>query len=97
MAKLKHWQGYGSVDAKKLAEYPTGNMKKKTVIQVTGLHEYGIVRQDPYDVHRWLGKYIPDCSGYNRISDLTVHESTVKDKDGQDVDCAVYEIEYWTY
>lgn len=98
MAKIKHWQGYGSLDVKKLAEYnanSTGS-KKKVVIQVSGNHEYGVVREDPYDVHRWLGKrFFPDCDSYRDITDLNVIPGTGKDKAGCDVDTAIYEITYW--
>ncbi|MCM1295870.1 MAG: hypothetical protein NC311_10040 [Muribaculaceae bacterium] len=98
MARIKHWQGYGSVDAKKLADYPAGHAKHKTIIKITGNHEYGISRQDPYDVHRWLGKkFFPDCADYRRIESLNVIEGSEKAPDGTDTDTAIYEITYWTY
>lgn len=96
--KLKHWQGYGSVDVKKIASYPAGHSKSKAIIKVTGNHEYGIVREDPYDVFRWLGKrFFPDCQDYRRIQDLNVIPGTEKDADGNDVDTAIYEVTYWNY
>lgn len=99
MAKLQHWQGYGSVNAKKLAEYPAGRGgKKKVIIMIKGNHEYGIVRNDPYDVHRWLSKrFFPDCADYSRISELNIIEGSETDADGGSIDTAVYEITYWTY
>lgn len=51
--KIKHWQGYGSVDAKVL---------KKTndtlVVRVSGNHEYGLDcdKYDTYRVYDWLVK-----------------------------------------
>lgn len=98
MAKMKHWQGYGSVDAKKIADYPYGSSKRKTVVMITGNHEYGIVREDPYDVFRWLGKrFFPACRDYRRIEDLAVVPGTEKAPDGTEIDTAVYEVTYWTY
>jgi len=47
--KLKHWQGYGSVNAVKVEDKPT-----EVVIEVTGQHECGLVRNDVYDAKRWL-------------------------------------------
>lgn len=35
--KIKHWQGYGSVDAKLLKKTPN-----EMVVQVSGMHEYGL-------------------------------------------------------
>ena len=54
--KIKHWQGYGTVDAKKLCEYEIARNQKKIIIQVTGNHEYGIARHDAYDIYNWLLK-----------------------------------------
>lgn len=47
--KLKHWQGYGSVNAVKVEDKPT-----EVTILVTGLHEYGLVLEDVYDAKKWL-------------------------------------------
>lgn len=47
--KLKHWQGYGTVNAVKIEDTPSS-----VVIEVTGAHEYGLVREDMYDVKHWL-------------------------------------------
>ena len=51
--KIKHWQGYGSVNVKKLAEYDTNRFtgEKKIIIEVTGMHECGLSRKDPYDIY----------------------------------------------
>ena len=96
MAKLKHWQGYGCLDAKKLADYPYGYRRRKAVIQVEGNHEYGIILHEPYDVWNWLCKrFVKDCLKWTNISDLKVTQVySVKDDEGRDVEAAVYEIEY---
>ena len=47
--KLKHWQGYGSVNAVKVED-----TQSSVVIEVTGAHEYGLVLENMYDVKRWL-------------------------------------------
>lgn len=49
--RIKHFAGYGSVNAKKIAD------KAHTLhIKVTGNHEWGIVRKDDYDLFNWLVK-----------------------------------------
>lgn len=47
--KIKHWQGYGSVNAKVVEK-----TKSSIVIEVTGDHEWGLVRNDAYDIKTWL-------------------------------------------
>ena len=63
--KIKHWQGYGYVKAQKISEksvelldcgIPTGEKAKQIVIRVSGNHEYGLERNDDYDVYNWLLK-----------------------------------------
>ena len=49
--KIKHWQGYGTVNA----------VKKKDkdfalVVTVSGNHEWGLRRDDMYDLFNWLVK-----------------------------------------
>lgn len=50
--KIKHFQGYGSVSAIKKSRTITPDNKINLVIEVTGNHECGIVREDVYDLHR---------------------------------------------
>lgn len=48
---ITHFAGYGKVEAKKIED------KTCTLhIKVTGNHEWGIVREDDYDLFRWLVK-----------------------------------------
>lgn len=73
--KLKHWQGYGTIDAKRVSNKKNKNGTKTLVISVTGMHEYGLVRDDAYDVFRWLVKrFAKDCPNYRSITDLSIHE-----------------------
>ena len=66
--KIKHWQGYGYVEAKKtnvenvteeelaaIGIYGYDKVKLLT-ITVTGDHEWGLVRDDIYDCYNWLVK-----------------------------------------
>lgn len=49
--KLKHWSGYGTVDAKKI-----GSGRDFLKVVVRGSHECGIERTDKVDVFNWLVK-----------------------------------------
>ena len=49
--KIKHWQGYGSVNAIKVKDNTC-----KLHIRVSGNHEWGICRDDLYDLYNWLVK-----------------------------------------
>ena len=53
--KIKHWQGYGCVNAKKIS-MKNNNSKTVLHIRVTGNHECGIHRNDNYDLFNWLVK-----------------------------------------
>lgn len=49
--KIKHYMGYGTVQAKKI--FKSVNCIK---ITVWGNHEWGLERDDKYDVFNWLVK-----------------------------------------
>jgi hypothetical protein len=77
--KIKHFSGYGCVNAVKTAEtkafdnwfsdYPV----KRVTIKVTGEHERGLHRNDKYDVYNWLVKrFCKDCKSYRDIIDLQI-------------------------
>ncbi len=53
--KIKHWQGYGTVDAKKISRTVENGMVT-LIVKVTGDHEWGLVRDDEYDLINWLVK-----------------------------------------
>ena len=74
--KLKHWQGYGSVTAKRLSNTSDGEFRT-LVVQVTGDHEYGLVRDDAYDVFNWLvRRFAKDCPDYRHIARLLIREAS---------------------
>ncbi len=53
--KIKHWQGYGTVNAEKI--YKQSNEGETVLkVKVTGNHEWGLVRDDEYDLINWLVK-----------------------------------------
>lgn len=58
--KVKHFAGYGSVEAKKVSKTTSTNIldEKFTTlkVQVKGNHEWGLVRDDGYDLYNWLIK-----------------------------------------
>ena len=49
--KIKHWQGYGCVKATKVKD---NNCTLH--IRVEGNHEWGLYRDDLYDLYNWLVK-----------------------------------------
>ena len=63
--KIKHWQGYGTVDARKIKD------GAKLHIRVSGNHEWGLRRDDEYDLFNWLirkfDKSIPDYMTWHRM------------------------------
>ena len=80
--KLKHWQGYGSVEAKKVSKTTFNNnwgeKKTKLVLSVKGNHEYGLVRDDIYDVKRWLfDRFEKNFSGEYYDIDMSIKDEYV--------------------
>ncbi len=85
--RLKHWQGYGTVDARKTALRNNDDGTRTLQVTVKGMHEYGLVRDDAYDVHRWLVKrFVKDCPDYRNIRSMRITEP--------DDAAAIYEITY---
>ena len=64
--KIKHWQGYGCVNATKCKD----SLPSMLHIRVEGNHEWGIVREDDYDLYNWLVKRfdqtVPDYPDWHR-------------------------------
>ena len=80
--KLKHWQGYGTVNAKKISKTEKNGVTTLK-IRVTGNHECGIERNDKYDVKNWLVKRFDKSFDDKKcIIDLTLIPSS---EDGVDV------------
>ena len=96
--RIKHFAGYGSVEAKKVSkttftnEY--GEKKTKLVVRVKGNHEMGLVRDDIYDVKRWLfDKFEKNFLGKDYEISMSVVDDYVKEN-GLDVEVAVYTFVY---
>lgn len=67
--RIKHWQGYGTVSARKI------NDSSCTLhIRVEGNHEWGIVRNDDFDLYHWLvirfDKDVADYPDWKRSAPL---------------------------
>lgn len=87
--KIKHWQGYGSVNAVKVKDDSC-----TLHVKVTGNHECGLERDDQYDLFNWLvkrfDKTIPDYKTFAAKNPKIV----IKNNYGSDVDVCDY---YFTY
>ena len=60
--KIKHWQGYGCVTARKCKDSNPFTLH----IRVEGNHEWGIVRNDEYDLYNWLvRRFDKDVADYS--------------------------------
>ena len=91
--KIKHFQGYGSVQAKKLSKTTIGN-KTKLVVEVKGNHECGLVRDDIYDAKRWLfDRFEKNFNGNDYDIEMTIKDDYVN-KNGIDVEVATYTFIY---
>lgn len=49
--KIKHWQGYGTLNAKKLS-----SSADTLIVEVWGNHEWGLELNDMYNMFNWLVK-----------------------------------------
>ncbi|MBR2300635.1 MAG: hypothetical protein IKA41_01610 [Bacteroidaceae bacterium] len=93
--KIKHWQGYDSVEAKKLKATNNKALGTKTVvIEVRGNHEWGLERYDMYDVHRWLRRFFKDCESFADIKEMRVCGKYEKTSNGDFIEVCEYIIEY---
>lgn len=91
--KIKHFAGYGSVQAKKVSKTKIGD-KTKLVVEVKGNHEWGIVRNDIYVVRRWLfDKFEKNFKGEYYDIAMSVQNDYVSEN-GMDVEVATYTFIY---
>lgn len=91
--KVKHWQGYGSVEMKKVKTTTIGNTKT-VVVRVSGNHEWGLERNDTYDIFNWICKrFAKDCKEYSDIIDMQL-QSGYEKVNGLDTEYCVYTITY---
>ena len=89
--KIKHWQGYGSVNAFKVKDNSCD-----LHIKVVGNHEWGIERDDRYDAFNWLVKKFNKNIGDDDriIKDMRLVSGSEK-KDGLDVDTCDYYFNFY--
>ncbi len=73
--KIKHWQGYGCVNAKKISMTTNSDGKTVLKVQVTGNHEYGIETDDDYTVNNWLIKRFDKTANNPRHIDIHTQTS----------------------
>ena len=67
---LKHWQGYGRVKATKISNIKTTSGVRVLTIKVQGNHEWGLERDDTYDLYNWLvRRFAKDCKDYTAIKE----------------------------
>ena len=72
--KIKHWQGYGCVNAQKISKKIKNNICTLH-IRVKGNHECGIHRDDRYDIANWLIKrFDRSFTDYRRIIDMKLQD-----------------------
>ena len=74
--KIRHWQGYGTVNAKKVS-----SSDNTLVIEVWGNHEWGLERNGMYDVFNWLVKrFDKSHEDYREMLDMKIDDFYVKDE-----------------
>lgn len=87
--KIKHWQGYGTVNAKKISD-----KNNRLVIEVSGNHEWGLYRNDDYDIYNWLVKrFNKNIESYSQIR-ISKIENGYKKQGDNIVEWVVYHIDY---
>jgi DnaJ-class molecular chaperone len=96
--RVKHFAGYGSVEVKKVSKKTItngyGEKKTKMVLSVKGNHEWGNVRDDIYDVKRWIfDKFEKNFKGNCYDIYMDVKDDYVKEN-GLDVEVATYTFVY---
>lgn len=93
--KIKHFAGYGCVEAHKVKKSTRGGITN-LVVEVVGNHEWGLERRDVYDLKRWLvDRFDKSARDINPYSiDYQILLSTYERVGGLDVEKVVYSFEY---
>ena len=92
--RVKHFAGYGSVKVTKKSKTKLANNKTKLVLQVKGNHECGNVRDDIYDVRRWIfNKFEKNFTGNDWEIQMNIEDDYVREN-GIDVEVATYTFIY---
>lgn len=88
--KIKHWQGYGSVDAKVLRNTP-----ENMIIQVKGMHEYGLDcgAWDTDRVYEWLVKRFDPSRKPTDIKSVDIDDDYER-QGNVDIEVCTYDIHF---
>ena len=96
--KIKHFSGYGSVNVTKKSKtsfIDEFDVKKtKLVLVVKGNHERGIVRDDIYDVRRWIfNRFEKNFNGNDYDIKMSIQNDYVEEN-ATGVEVAIYTFIY---
>lgn len=96
--RVKHFAGYGSVEVTKKSKTRVtdlyGNTKSKLILQVKGNHECGNVRNDIYDVRRWIfNRFEKNFAGNDYDIQMSIEDDYVREN-GINVEVATYTFIY---
>jgi hypothetical protein len=96
--RVKHFAGYGSVEVTKKSKTKFtdqwGDTKNKLVLEVRGDHECGNVRDDIYDVRRWIfNRFEKNFNGDDYDIQMSIEDYYVR-KNGIDVEVTTYTFIY---
>ena len=88
--RIKHWQGYGSVDAKVLRNTP-----ENMIIQVKGMHEYGLDcgAWDTDRVYEWLVKRFDPSRKPTDIKSVDIDDE-YESQGNVDIEVCTYDIHF---
>lgn len=88
--KIKHWQGYGSVDAKVLRKTPDN-----LIVQVRGMHEYGLDcgAWDHDRVYEWLVKRFDPTKTADDIVSVDIDDDYER-QGNVDIEVCTYDISF---
>ena len=96
--RIKHFAGYGSVEVKKVSKKPIvneyGENKTKLVLRVKGNHEWGLVREDIFDVKRWLFDKVEKNFTKKEYDICMDIKSDYVNENGHNVEVATYTFVY---
>lgn len=93
--RIKHWQGYGLVDAKKVSKHTNKDGVVTMTIKVSGSHEWGLRRDDTYDCYYWLlSKFDKKVLGYKHILEMKIVYDTYEYINGKEVETCLYKFKY---
>ena len=89
--RIKHWQGYGTLNAVRTNTTTNGDNKIMTIM-VSGNHEYGLACTDKYNIFNWLlRKFDKTASDYRCIEHVKITSDYDHD---HKCDTCCYVIEY---